>query len=93
MIIKNIMSVFAYKKKLATLVEGDLKAPFSIATTLRCRGGCYSIPWITPLYSWSLPYNAECKARQHEVPFLSLSYDSTWDWTQVSQTTGEHSTH
>ena len=36
--------------KLATLVEGDLKAPFSIATTPRCRGECYSIPWIAPLY-------------------------------------------
>ena len=33
-----------YKVKLATLVEGDPKASFSIATTPRCRGGCYSIP-------------------------------------------------
>ena len=32
------------KVKLATLVEGDPKAPFSIATTLRCRGGRYSFP-------------------------------------------------
>ena len=31
-----------------------------IATTLRCSGGCYSFPWITPLYPLSLPYNAEC---------------------------------
>ena len=23
--------------------------------------------------------------------FLSLWYDSTWDWTQVSQAIGEHS--
>ena len=38
------------KVKLATLVEGDPKASFSIATTPRCRGGCYSIPWIAPLY-------------------------------------------
>ena len=36
--------------KLATLVEGNLKAPFSIATTPRCRGGNYSIPWIALLY-------------------------------------------
>ena len=36
--------------KLATLIEGDLKAPFSVATTPRCRGGHYSIPWIAPLY-------------------------------------------
>ena len=38
----------------------DPKASFSIATTLSCRGGCYSIPWIAPLYPWSVPYNAEC---------------------------------
>ena len=25
--------------------------------------------------------------------FLSLWYDSTWDWTQVSRTIGEHSNH
>ena len=28
--------------KLATVVEGDPKAPFSITTTPRCRGGHYS---------------------------------------------------
>ena len=38
------------KVKLATIVEGDPKAPFSIATTRRCREGRYSIPWIAPLY-------------------------------------------
>ena len=40
---------------LATLFEGDTKALFSIATTPRCRGGYYSIPWIALLYPWSLP--------------------------------------
>ena len=38
------------KVKLATIVEGDPKAPFSIATTPRCREGRYSFPWIAPLY-------------------------------------------
>ena len=33
-------------KKLATVVEGDQKALFSIATTLRCRGVRYTFPWI-----------------------------------------------
>ena len=51
--------IYAYTK-LATIVEGDPKAPFSIATTPRCRGGRYSIPWIAPLYPWTVPYNAEC---------------------------------
>ena len=31
-------------------VKGDPKAPFSIATTLRYRGGCHSISWIAPLF-------------------------------------------
>ena len=42
--------IYICKVKLATLVEGDPKAPFSIATTPRCRGGRNSIPWIAPLY-------------------------------------------
>ena len=36
--------------KLATVVKGGQKAPFSITTTLRCRGGRYSFPWIALLY-------------------------------------------
>ena len=59
-----------YKVKLATLVKGDPKAPFSIATTPSCRGGRYSFPWIAPLYPWYVTYNAECWARRHLVPFL-----------------------
>ena len=58
------------KVKLATLVEGDPKTPFSIATTLRCKGRRYSIAWIAPLYLWYAPYNAECKTRWHQVPFF-----------------------
>ena len=42
--------VYIYSSKLATIVEGDPKAPFSLATTPRCRGGRYSIPRIAPLY-------------------------------------------
>ena len=33
----------------ATVVDSDPKAPFFIATTLRCRGGRYSFPTIAPL--------------------------------------------
>ena len=47
--------VIVFKVKLVTLVESDPKAPLSIATTQRCRGGCYSTPWIAPLYPWFLP--------------------------------------
>ena len=63
----------SYKVKLATVIKANQKAPSSIATTLRCRGGHYSIPCIAPLSPWSVPYIAECKARRHQVPlFASL---------------------
>ena len=58
------------KSKLATVVEDVLKAPFSIATTRRCRGGRYSFSRIDPLYPWFVPYYAECWARRHQVPFF-----------------------
>ena len=35
---------------MATVVEGDPKGPFSIATTQRYRGGYYSFLWIASLY-------------------------------------------
>ena len=42
--------VCACLKKLVTVVEGDKKVPFSIATTPRCRRGRYSFSWIASLY-------------------------------------------
>ena len=36
--------------KVKSKVESDPKAPFSIATTPRCRGERYSFPRIDPLY-------------------------------------------
>ena len=62
--------IYISKIKSPTLVEGDPKAPFSIVTTPRNRRGCYSIPWIAPPCSWSLPYNAECEGKRHHVPFF-----------------------
>ena len=43
------LSLVLFLSVLVSVVEGDLKVSFSIATTLRCRGGCYSFPWIAPL--------------------------------------------
>ena len=54
------MHIYIYisKVKFVTVVDGDLKALFLIATTPRCRGGHNSFLWIAPLYPWSLPYTA-----------------------------------
>ena len=53
-----IWKLYRFLFDLATLVEGDPKVPFSIATTPRCRGGRHSIPWIAQVYPWSSPYSA-----------------------------------
>ena len=37
------------KVKLAIVVEGDPKAPFSIAITAKCKGGRHSFPRIALL--------------------------------------------
>ena len=57
--------------KLATVVEGDQKTPFSIATTPRCRRGHNSFPWIGPLYPWYVPFITECLTRRYQVQFLN----------------------
>ena len=49
-----------YEVKLAAVVEGHQKAPFSVATTPKGKGVCYSFPLIAPLYPWYVPYTAEC---------------------------------
>ena len=66
-LISVILSIYIYiyiykssKVNLATAVESELKDPFSLATTSRSRGGRHSIPWIAPLYSRFVIYNAEC---------------------------------
>ena len=62
--------IYISKVKLVTVVEGNLKATLSIATTPKCKGERYSIPRIAPLYPWSIPYSAECLAKRHQVPFF-----------------------
>ena len=49
-----------YIVKLATVVEGDQKVSFSVATTPRCREGRYSFSWIAPLSARYIPNIAEC---------------------------------
>ena len=53
-----------------TIVEGNTKVPFSIATTPRCRGGGYSISWINLSYPWYVPYHVEQYARKYQVRFF-----------------------
>ena len=76
-----------------TVVESDLKAPFLIATTPRCRRGQYSFPWIAPLTLDQYLIMLSAKQGCIKYRFLNLWYDSTRDWTPVSLTIGKHSNH
>ena len=71
--------IYGYKKyvKLATEVEGNPRASFSIATTPRCRRGATSFPG---LHHFTLDmYLIMLSVKQGGVKnhFLSLWYDST----------------
>ena len=81
------------KVKLATVVEGDPKDPFSIVTTPRCRGRTTPFPEL--LHFTLDPCHIMPSVKQGGIKyhFKSLWYDSTLDWNLVSWTTGEHSTH
>ena len=55
-----------------------------------CRGGRYSFPGL--LYFTLDSYLIMLSVKQGGIKyhFLSLWYDSTWDWTQVSRPIGKH---
>ena len=76
-----------------TVVEGDPKVPFSIATTPRCRGERNSFLWIAPFTVD--PYLIMLRVKQGDIKyyFLSLWNDTTRDWVVVSRTIGEHFNH
>ena len=78
--------------KLATVVEGNPKAPFSIFTIPRSSRGCYSFNGL--LHFTLDPYLIMLSVKQGSIKyhFKSLWYDTTWDWTLVSRTIVEHST-
>ena len=63
--------------KLVTVVESDPKAPFSKATTPRCREGRYSFPRIAPLYRYLVMLSVKESGIKYH--FLSLWYDSICD--------------
>ena len=64
---------------LVTVVVGNPKALFSIATTPRCSEGCNSFPWITLLHFTLDGYVKTLSVRQADTKyyFLSRWYDST----------------
>ena len=58
-----------YKVMLTTIVDGDAKAPFSIATSPWSREGRYSFPWITPFTLEPYPIMSSVKQRRIKYYF------------------------
>ena len=68
---------------LASLIEGDPKASFSIATTPRCRGGRNSIPWKVKLATlvegdpkapFSIDTTLRCRGGCYSIPWIAPLY-------------------
>ena len=50
-----LLLMIKVKEKLATAVEDNPKAPFSIAPTLRCREVRYSFLWLLMIITFNFP--------------------------------------
>ena len=86
-----------YKSKLATVVEGDQKAPFSMANTPRRREGRYSL-WVecSPM-AWEIVVQSQFESYQKVKkwylmpPCLTQHYDvqikgkveQSWEWSST----------
>ena len=84
--------IYIYKVKLAIIVKSDLKAPFSLATTERCRDGHYSLDELLHFTLDVYLIIQSVKQGGIKYQFLSLWYVSTWDRTPVSWDIGKFST-
>ena len=78
--------IYIYIVSWPTVVEGDPKAPFSIATIPKCKGGRNSFHWIPPLTLDQYLIMLNVKQRSIAYHFLSL-------WTPLSLFTRKHSKH
>ena len=56
----NHLVTILFVSKVGDRTQGRPEGSLSIATTQRCRGGCYSFLLIAPPYPWYVPYIAEC---------------------------------
>ena len=68
------MYIYIVRYSWPTVVKGDPKAPFSITTISRCRGGRYCFRWIAPLTLDPYLIMLSAKQRGIRYPFLSLWY-------------------
>ena len=83
--------IYIYIVSWLTVIEGDSKAPFSIATRPWYKGGRYFFLWIGPLTLYTYLIMLSVKQWGIKYHFFRLWYNSAWDWTLASQVIGEHS--
>ena len=70
----------------AALVKGSPKAPFSIATTPRCRGEHYSIPWIAPLDPFLIALSAKQGGIKYHFSVFVMTQYRIEPWCPGPQT-------
>ena len=75
---------------MATIVESDSKSPFRYLLHQGVGEGATPFPGL--LHFTLDLYLIMLSVKQGGIKYygLSLSYDSTWDWTQLSKAIGEH---
>ena len=73
--------------------RGWSEETLSIATTVRCRGGCYAFPGLLHFTLDAYLIKLSIKQSGIKCHFLSLWYDSTRDWTPVSRKIGKTLNH
>ena len=78
---------------MTTVAEDNPKAAFLIAMPPKSREQPYSFPRIALLTLASYLIMLSVKQEGIKYHFLSLKYDSTWDWTPVYRTIDEHLTY
>ena len=62
---------------MATIVEGNPNAPFSIATTPRCRGGRYSFPGLyIYIYIYSGEKNGKVRKKKSYIFVIPQSFSN-----------------
>ena len=81
------VAVVIYDIKLVIIVKGDPKVPFSLEKSATPFPGLLHFTFDLFFIMLSV------KQGGIKYHFLSLWYDSIWDWTLVSSASGEHSSY
>ena len=74
---------------MVAVVEGDLTPPFQYLLHRGVGEGATPFPGLLHFSLYTYLIMLSVKQWSMKYHFLSLSYDSTWDWTLVIRAVGE----